>query len=379
MKKKIIMALALALLWITATAAADVPATQKFIEEQVVPMAQANDSAGAVNEDFSSEELAKIVRLAEENGVDVPERLQEFVRQNRGYYEEETIMSLYREALGSMFSEWPIENKHWFGEIVVKIGFREDNPDQLPKGDEIPYEQALDIAAAHIQSECGDDIRDTARWKEMTCYRREAGDGEDVSPKWFFDFEPLSVDDPMYQVTVDAKGSVVAFDVDAAPDENSTAEEFIVQYGFVHGSFNDWTYQTWATLGVEIEGRDPGTERGWAFQNAGYRLPPEEGITEDEAKEIALKSIDREYTTVSGTMCCTVGETPIWKIQARTMRPEDEGSGEYTAIWLLEIDCMSGDVRESREYVAGTTEPRLQWIPFEVFENMPPMPAGPNG
>ncbi len=218
MKKRMIAALALLLVLIAATAAADVPATERFIEEQVVPMAQANDSAGAVNENFSSEELAKIVRLAGESGVDVPEHLREYVRQNRGYYEEETIMSLYREALGSMFSEWPIENKHWFGEIVVMIGFREDNPDQLPKGDEIPYEQALDIAAARVQSECGDDIRDTMRWKEMTCYRREAGEGEDVSPKWYFDFEPLSVDDNMYQVTIDAKGSVLAFDVDAAPE-----------------------------------------------------------------------------------------------------------------------------------------------------------------
>lgn len=217
MKKRITVALALLLVLFCATAAADVLTTQKFIEEQVVPMAQANDSAGAVNEDFSSEELARIVRLAGENGVAVPEELQEFVRQNQGNYEEETIMSLYREALGSLFIEWPVENKHWFGEIVVQIGFREDNPDQLPKGDEIPYEQALDIAAARVQSECGEDIRDKTRWKEMTCYRREAGEGEDVSPKWYFDFEPLDASDSMIEVTVDAKGMVVDFEVTEAP------------------------------------------------------------------------------------------------------------------------------------------------------------------
>ena len=48
------------------------------------------------------------------------------------------------------------------------------------------------------------------------------------------------------------------------------------------------------------------------------------------------------------------GETPIWKVETKTKRPEDSGSGRYSAIWLVEIDCMTGEVRDKREFVVGS-------------------------
>lgn len=373
--------LAIALILSLATAAAAVLLSmQQVVEQEVVPMAQANDGA-EINETFSSEELAHIVRLAEESGLSIPEELLRAVEQDRGDYEEETIMSLAREAFGGPYIEWTIEQKHWFDEMMVAIGFRDRLTECLPQEGEIPYEQALGIVASHILAGYGDDIRDASRWKTMVSYYSATGeDGLAEAPLWSFYFQPLSPQDSVYTLTLDSSGAILATQVEAAPKAESTAEDWIAQYLNVYGSFTELTCATWASLGEQIEGLDPGTMRGWILQNAGYRRPPDEGISEQEAMEIALKALNKEYTTVRSAFCCTAADgSPIWKVTSETMRPEDEGSGTYTAIWLLEIDCMTGAVREIREYVVGTSDPMIQWVPWGVYEHLPPIPEAPNG
>lgn len=354
------------------TATADSLSMQQLIEQEIVPMAQANDHGEAINDRFCSEELMRIVQLAQENHIAVPEHLLGAAQRGQGEYEEETVMALAREAFGGPFIEWTIEQKHWFGEMMVAIGFREQNDDCLPKEGEISYDQALHIAADRIAQEYGDDVQNASQWKIMTDYMKMTEEeGTWLPPKWYFSFEPLDVKTNGYQVVLDTSGEIVQLDAFIAPDSDSSAADVIKQFQATYGHETQWTYTVWAALGKQIAGRAPGSFKGWMFQHAGYSMPPENAISEQKAKDIALKAVGLADTAVFGTSCCMVKGTPVWKIETRTLTPEDQGTGTYTAIWLLEIDAMTGAVREKREFEIGTGGMAImtRTVPFDVCED----------
>lgn len=375
MKKKhavgLLLAAALVLTLATTALACSLP-VQQFVEQEIVPMAQSNDAEETINDRFSGEELLRIAQLAQEKAIALPEMLLSAIEQGRGAYEEETIMALAREAFGKPFAEWTIEQKHWFGERMVAIGFRQTNSDCLPGEGKIPLDEALRIAAGRIAQEYGDDVQDASQWKVTTDYwAQPQEDGAPLSPKWYFSFIPLDVKNNGYQMVLDSSGAVVQLDASLAPDPESSAADVIRQFEATYGHATQWTYATWADLGKQIAGRDPGTLKGFLYGHAGYTVPPENAISEQEAGEIALKAVGLAYTTVSSAICCTMKETPIWKIETHTLFPEDEGTGEYTAIWLLEIDAITGAVREKREFEAGTSGIAMltRMVPFSICED----------
>lgn len=352
---------------------------QELVEEVVVPMAQENDINGQ-HESFSGSELEAVIRTAEENDIAIEKQFELEIESGQGYSEEETIMAIARETFGGNYSEWTIEQKHWFGEMMVKIGFRKENPACLPKENELSLEQAMTIVQKKIFEDYGDDILDASRWRRVVDYETGKDEqGSQMPPIWNFNLIPMEIGYNQYRLTMDSDGNIQSFDVVAALNGNS-GDAIIEQYQSIYGGFVDWNYETWASLGNALKGRWPDTRRCWAFQNAGYMLPPENGITEGQAQQIALDTIDLEYTSTKGSMCCMDGGTPIWKILTRTKTPEDSGRGKYSAVWFVEIDCMTGEVREKKEYIVGSEmDPFCQWVPWNVLQSLPPMPAGPNG
>ena len=51
------------------------------------------------------------------------------------------------------------------------------------------------------------------------------------------------------------------------------------------------------------------------------------------------------------------------------------GLEEYSHIWLVEMDCASGEINDIQEYIVGDEiSPFIQWVPRSVIENPPPMP-----
>ena len=101
------------------------------------------------------------MEVAQENSIDIPDTLLNAVNQNKSEYEEEVIMSFARKTFGGQFVEWTIEQKHWFGEMMIAIGFREQNNDCIPKDGEISFEQALAIIISSLCStqECSDYLK----------------------------------------------------------------------------------------------------------------------------------------------------------------------------------------------------------------------------
>lgn len=98
-----VLALALMLLAVGAVAAVLLTHTE-IIERFAVPMALEND-AGAVNESYSHEELAEIIAVLSENGITLEEdtQIMRALESGQGYWEEETLMAICREAFGGIF------------------------------------------------------------------------------------------------------------------------------------------------------------------------------------------------------------------------------------------------------------------------------------
>ena len=377
----LIVMIALMLVTVTAVAVALLTASQ-LVEDDVVPIARGNDTA-EINEWFSNEELRHIIEVAQENNIQVSDELLTLLENGRGYYEQEVIMSLLRAEFGDNFSEWTIEQQHWFGEIMVEIGFRDYNQYRLPDKNEISYQEAVGIAKEYIAERYGDDVTDVNMWKLMVSYEALRTDEGIIRPvQWCMEFTPFSTSYNAYSLTMSSAGEVLTFYATAAPGSNESGDAVIDHYISVYGGLREWTYDIWASLGERLKGcaHDIDTERSWAFYQADYILPPEKGIPYEEAQKIAIEAVGNEYTTTRSAVCCQGGGRPIWKIETLTQYPEDIGSGRYSAIWLVEIDCMTGEVLDKQEFVVGGgTDPLITFVPHQLWINMPLMPEGPNG
>lgn len=373
----LIVTLVLILMAVSALAVALLSA-QEMVENELVPMAQGNDQE-SYNEKFTNEELERIVVLAKENDIEMPARILDALEGGQGYYEEETIMAIAKQAFGDIPAGWTLEQQYWFEEIMVAIGFKEVNYHRVPGEGDMTLGEASALAAADILKEFGDDVTDTARWTRYATYiAQDDGEGGVYPPIWEIEYVPFSARDRSYYIGIDENGEISVSG--GGGIDGATASQVIDHYTSVYGVFDGWTPETWIAFSEDIRGRAPGGNRGWAFQNVTYILPPENGISQERAGEIALQAVNLEYTTVRNAVCCMDGNTAIWKVETNTLRPEDIGSGKYTAIWLLEIDCLTGEIRDQREFVVGpNSKPLTRWMPLSVYENLPPMPASPNG
>lgn len=383
-KKKLsagfILALILVILSVTALAAALLSA-QEVIEQQVVPLALQNDDAQTNKdhdpEEFSNEELAAIVKIAEENGITLSGDMITALEGGQGYYEEELIMALAKSQFGPYPSAWTLEQQYWFEETMVAIGFKPVNYKLIPGEGDITYDEALAKAKARILTAYGDDISADTYWDTHVTYGAYLDENDVIAaPTWSISFYSKNAEHNEYHITMRRTGEIDDCYVEFVPDENSTAGEIIMHYGDTHNGLYNLAIEEWVELGNLIKGRTPNNNGSWILLNTTFILPPEGSISLEEAKEIALASVSAEYTTVSGQSCCMDGETPIFKIETQTLRPEDVGTGRYTAIWHMEIDCMTGAIRDKRQFKTGTDVSSLiRWVPVSVIENLPPRPS----
>lgn len=373
--------LTIVMLLATATAVAVVLLTaSQYVETEVVPVAQNNDTV-TVNEWFSNDELEQIITLAKENNIAISEQLAAILQSGQGYYEAEVIQSLLRDEFGYDYAAWTIEQKHWYGEVMVAIGFWETNTSCLPGEGDIAYDKAVEIAQDFIVANYGDDISDEETWKRWVTYNATLTDEGSLKPAvWFLEFVPVSPMYNKYQITINNMGEVLACDADLASAVRESGDALVSHYISVYGGLGQWTYETWASLGHQLKKCLPDTMRSWVFYKTEYILPPENGLSYESAKAKAMEFVGSQYATVGSAVCCNGLGQPTWKIEVLIQEPEDVGSGQYTAIWLVEIDCTSGNVIETCEFVVGSEmDPLITYVPQELWDNMPSMPETPNG
>ena len=375
----IILAVLLLLLAATAVAAVYL-SSQQFIQQEVLPIAKENDADG-YEEKFSNQELSKIVQLAQENGIELSSDMMTAFENGFGYSEQSAIMEIVSADFGEKYYSWSIEQKYWFGEMMVLLGFRTYNPCHLPSEDEASLQDCLLTIQNRILEDYGDDITDASIWKQSVSFEELSENGTmHGNPHWYFNFDSLDLQHNLYEVELTAQGEIISVKPSFVPSDDSTGNEIVDQFGQIYGYYGNWSVETWVSLDQALQGRVPGGARAWFFACANYILPPTNSIPQAEAEQLALQAVGKEYTKVDGVVCCLDCGTPIWKIGLKTLYPQDIGSGEYSHIWLVEMDCFSGEINNIQEYSPGSQiSPLIQWVPRSIIENPPPMPEEENG
>lgn len=369
----LIVVLVLMLLSVTAVAAV-VLSWQQVVEQEIIPIAQQNDTEETVEPEFTNDELRRVLQIAEENGVVIPQGLEDIVEAGYGYWEEGTLRTLASAALGYSYKYWTIEQRYWYGEVLVAIGDTEENPHHLPGEGEISFDEAMSIAAGIAQAD-GNDLYNTEHWRssfQYACHRNEEGELSS-SPIWEMWFEPTSILYDYYFFTLSPQGEVLTSERVVAPGEYThSGREVYLQYERVYGPDYKWSVETWVAFGNDLQGKQAGAWDLWIYQHAGYRLPPAGGITQEQAEAIAVQAVNMEKTEVFSVVCCSDGDTPIWKIETRTRKPENVRNAKYDAIWWFEIDCMTGEIRDAQQAGYGSDAPSvmLRYIPRRIYEEL---------
>lgn len=374
----LILALALSLLTVAGALAAVLLSGQEIVEQVAVPMAQQSRQ-----ENYTYEELKELIAALNENGITLDEgsTLMQAFRSGHGYWEQDTIREICLAAFGGHSeAEWSIEQKHWYGEMMVSIGAWNQNIYLLPGENDMTVEEARALAAKILKDTYGVDLPQESNdaWRiseifDRVCNYDENGQ-ESWQDQWAFWYENRRTYNTDYEVTFERDGSHPepwrASYLEKINTKNwSTVMDDLEN---LEGTCTQWSVETWAEFGQLIQGTDPGGRNGTLYQQAGYRLPPKGAISPEEALEIA-----RTETGVSGfvqdhVICCTNQGTPIYKVHQRVFFDGEQKGGKYDAVWCLEIDCMTGKVLEKREYTYGPdSDFMMMYVPFSLLDQTP--------
>lgn len=149
----LVLALVLMLLTLTAVAVEFLTGTQ-VVEQVAVPLAQGNR-----HENYTHEEMTELMRTLSENGITLDENstMMQAFRSGRGYWEKDTIDEICAAAFGKK-EGWTIEQKHWYGEMMVEIGAWDLNIWLIPKEGDLSREEALAFAAQAVKDTFGADV-----------------------------------------------------------------------------------------------------------------------------------------------------------------------------------------------------------------------------
>ena len=374
-----VFALVLMLFTVTAVAAVLLTHTE-IIEQFAVPMALENDKNDITQETYTNEELAQLIAILSENGITLDEdtRIMKALENGEGYWEEETLMAICREAFGGMFYEWTIEQKHWFENMTVKIGFKEKNPYRIPGEGDMSVPEAKSHAAKLLKEEYGVDLpaESNEQWILLEWFYESWTDVDGVHPaEWQFEYSNPNTNITEYIVSFDRTGKLLdineaGFHGDAAKfDSWNMADRF---FSDKYGAMSSWPVEAWAEFGAAIAHMEPESSNQWCYINAGYRLPPENAISSEQAISIATERVSLSGDTETMIICCTSDGRPIYKVRLSIHFPGNETKATYDAIWCLEMDCMTGEILDMWEYTYGPDSiPIRMYVPFSVQESAP--------
>ena len=166
------LVLAIVMLLIAATALAVALLSPKEIVEQVaVPMAQENDEGEVLQEYYSHEQLAQLIQTLGENGFTLDENttIMQAFRNGQGYWEEEVLYEICREAFGSNFDAWSIEQKYWYETISAEIGLPGEHAYRLPDETDMTEQEAAKHAADLLKDACGVDLPGVSDSEWLIC------------------------------------------------------------------------------------------------------------------------------------------------------------------------------------------------------------------
>ena len=340
----LVLVLVILLTAFTAVAAVLLSA-QDVIEQNAVPMARENDTDTRIVTEYTPEQLADLIRTANENGITLDETtgIMQALRRGEGYWEDEAIMEICRQAFGGLFYEWTIEEKHWFTEILSKTGNEADDSCPLPDEEDLTTDEARQRAVALLQAE----YPGARALEEKGLYRREEWlSKEEGDTEWQFRFSPMDLEHPLYAIVLNKAGEA---DSMAETPQNwesysyATLMEALYRiYRSSHHLIGDLPQEGWHQMRDMLEGAEH--DRSWgiaqdAYLASVYPLPKDGEITLTKAREIAREHSGSDAVSQAEGVLLGDGDKRIWKITLSFL--DEKGQGAAVA-W--EIDAESGSI-----------------------------------
>ena len=383
-KRKLTYSLVLAIVMLliaTTTLAVALLSPKEIVEQVAVPMAQENDEGEVLQEYYSHEQLAQLIQTLGENGFTLDENttIMQAFRSGQGYFEDEVLYEICREAFGSNFDAWSIEQKYWYETISAEIGFSGEHAYRLPDETDMTEQEAAQHAADLLKDACGVDLPGVSNdeWLILPYFYEEWDSEFDQRPAvWEFWFVNRLSGTPEYIVRFLRNGELydmVEAGFHNAPetvDTFSTADRLM---GDKYGSMADWPMTAWLEFARMIEGTTPERQSEWCYQHAGYRLPPEGSIPSEVAIHIVDEAAQVNSRFKAFVICCTDGETPIYKVNLSYFKAD---STDYASFWCGEVDCMTDELRRLDEYHRGSSPMLMRFVPVSVLESAPDFTAG---
>lgn len=382
-KKKLTVGLILVIVLIltTLTAMAIELMTGKEVVEQVaVPMAQNNDTAAYTQESYTHEELVQLIRTLNENGITLEEdsTIMMAMKNGHGYWEEEVLMAICREAFGGSFTSWSIEEKYWYENMAIKIGYKEKNPYRIPGEGDMSVPEARAHAASLLQKECSVTLPDESseKWFIQEWFYASWTDMDGFHPaEWRFEYVNRKTNVQEYNVSFNQEGNLLDIQEAGFHGEMPAFDSFSMAdryFTLKYGSNPLWPLEAWAEFADAIADLEPESANQWCYINAGYRLPPNGAIRPEQAISIAQEHIALQEIARTFIICCTSNDLPIYKVTLSYRFPEIAPHGKYDAVWCLELDCMTGEILDKWEYTYGPdSKPIRMYVPFSVQESAP--------
>ena len=379
-KKKLTMSMVLVivLILIAVTALAVALLSPKEIVEQVaVPVAQSNDQ-----ENYTYEELADLIRTLNENGITLDEgsTLMQAFQSGHGYWEKNTIDEICYASFGKDQGAWTLEQKHWYGEMMVAIGVSNQNIWLLPEEGEITKEQARNLAADTLQKAYGIELPTESNETWIVSELLQMGWNEEKQllerdlAEWEIWYINRSTGNMDYSVSFNRFGNNPTPQRARYTESINTREIYTVMDDLENrdGSCTHWSLETWAEFGERIRDLSPSTRKGWLYQHADYCLPPDNAISVEHAKQIAKEATGMTGLTEENVICCVADGRSIYKIcQRGYLNQTDLKSGQYDSIWCIELDCVTGEVLGKNEYSYHSDDVMMMYVPFSLLNKAP--------
>lgn len=361
------LALALALMLLAAGAVAAVLLGGKaFVNDVMAPLAGETES-----QSFTEEEIARILSLAAENGVTLPDSLLEKLNaQEDGYDKEELMRAFAKTELGFYPGSWSIEDQAWYGQLLVACKVSAHTDSVLPEGDEIKQEAALEIIYAELEKLGADRnaLQDAALYRRSLTYHEVFESEYRKGRMWSAAYDALDPFHDSYSISLWSDGRVDKAIVskkgyDASePLESAMPYEVQRFYQQICGAMSSWSEETW--LNFQRDLRACAEPYGVTMVNASmrailrqtYAVPDEASVLPREA---ALR-IAREMTGAAEATALYMldGEQAYWKVTA----VQEGGARVY-----VEINAQTGEAGEVLPAEAGEEECR----PYVLEKNMP--------
>ncbi len=366
MKKKLSLGLILILILLLASLSAlavSLMTGQEVIEKTAVPLALGNDTGIRPTNTFSHEELVQLVETAAENGITLDENnhILLALQKGEGYDEEEAIMAICREAFDGLYYEWTVEQRHWYGDVMVQIGFWSVNINSLPQEGQMPAAEARKLALELIGKQQALPLEDTAQYRHTEEFDQEG---------WYFSFLPRNLTQPTCHVSFDHAGEVIDCIITPQHWEKFTEKELMYGmnkiYGYRFGSQLSWEQDAWHVFGQMLpkaEKSEKWTAEYDAYLKTTYPLPEEGDMEKAAAQKIAQQKANLPVLYESVALMMETDGRRIWKVTLVGQTDKEEG-----VTLTYEMDAKTGEILLEKNLMDALYF-WARYVPYSVYES----------